>query len=388
MIQYARLVEKDTSVKAIGVLKEPTATEPGICDFRFRPQYSVFDWGVMPMPDGKVMDNRPVAVVAAFNYEMIKRESVPVCYIGTVGSDGTAHPFSHFVETGEIPQSIRVRMVHVIKPTFRDREWDYSVFRDPKVDGERVNNWMHPIEFIWRAEAGPDSSFWKNITDKVYELHDFGLPLKLKPGDKFPVPVLDHSSKYEKHDRYSPPDEARRLANISYKGWTELNYYRRIINRALTDHAASRGIKRPDGKQEFAIITENGTPIQTLADVAGTWHEDRFEYTTSSGVIVKVSKQTPRDLNRILNKAWAEQCQLAKTRAEVEGIENWKTLVTLQPKPLEPAFFDQYNNLMRAATNAWIGSGLFSGASGLEEACKEFDSYLSDYKRRLQSQAA
>ncbi len=380
MADYLRLVEKGTSVKSIGVLVEPTATDAGVGDFLYRDQYSVFDWGKMPMPDSVVMDNRPVAVVAAFNYEMLE-DSIPISYVCSVDEEGNGGSLQWFRNHGKVPRGIRVKLVNVIKPTFDATRGvcSYAVFQNPP-----VNNYVLPIEFIWRAAAGQESSFWRNIEKKAYALSDFGLPTDLKPGQPFPSPVLDHSSKYESFDRYFPPQEARRLAALSETQWEELNWVRKDINARLSRHAEEAHIYRPDGKQEFCVITgTDRKPEIYLADVAGTWHEDRFEYTTAKGRKVKVSKQTPRDLNRILNAAWAEQCEAAKTRAEREGSADWKAWVTLQPQALEPQFFAQYNNLMYAATNAWVGWNVFSGASPLEEACVEFDKYLADYKVRL-----
>ncbi len=380
MSDYLELIEKGTSVKAIGILTGPTATSPGLGDFIYRNQYSVFDWGAMPMPPGAEMDNRPVAVVAAFNYdELLRRNGVPVCYDGVINSKGQAVGFSE-LKPGEIPNAIRVSLVNIIKPTFNPetKRWDYSVFQNPP-----VNNFVLPIEFIWRAEAGPDSSFWKNVQKGAYSLTDFQLPDDLKPGAAFPNPILDHSSKYEDHDRYFSSSEAQRLSGMSDERWHRLNLWRYVINNTLFDHARKIGIHRPDGKQEFVTAVQDGKSIELLADVAGTWHEDRFEYRTKSGIVVKVSKQTPRDLNKLLNAEWARQCDEAKKRAEAEGHPNWKVFVTARPEPLEAEFFEQYNNLMRSATNEWIGRSIFSDASPLEEACVEFDKYLEDYKARL-----
>ena len=378
MTKYLRVSDKDTSVKSLGVLKEPTATETGTFDFIYRNRYSVFDWGEMPMPAGHEMDNRPVALTAAFNYEMVQDLGFPVAYMGTVDKNGFPHPVHWFRQNKEVPNALRLKMVNIFKPTHAEGKWNYDAFKDPK-----ANNYVHPVEFIWRAQAGPDSSFWKNIARGNYKLEDFGLPKDLKPGDKFPAPVLDHSSKYETHDRYFSPAVAQELAAISPARWMRLNHMRDITNWRLSYHARQLGFDRPDGKQEYAVMNVNGEPVDLLVDVAGTWHEDRFTYTTKDRTKVKVSKQTPRDLHKLLDSEWAKQCDEGKKRAETEGHPNWKDFVTARPRALEPAFFGQYNNLMRAATSAWVGWNAFPESSGLEEACVEFDKYLSNYKTRL-----
>ncbi|MCX6708498.1 MAG: hypothetical protein NTW67_02510 [Candidatus Woesearchaeota archaeon] len=384
-MSYLRTVEKGTSVKSLGIVEEPTPTKTGTFDFIYRNQYSILDWGKMPMPDGKVMDNSPVALVAAFNHEHARRYSVPTCYQGPVDDAGTSHlSLAWFRDNGQVPRALRMQMVNVLKPVFdeKTKKWDYSVFKNPP-----VNNYVHPIEFIWRAEAGPDSSFWKNVAKGSYKLIDFGLPETLKPGDNFPQSILDHSSKYEDHDRYFSPAVARELGNFSSERWENLNRSRWWLNKILSDHAESVGLSRPDGKQEFVVMDVNGTLVDVLGDVAGTWHEDRFEYTTKDGKIVKVSKQTPRDLHKLQDPAWVKQCEEAKAKAEKEGHPNWKAFVTLEPRPLEAEFFDHYNNLMYAASNAWVKWKAFPQASSLEVACVEFDGYLADYKARLQKKA-
>lgn len=381
MMEYKRIIDRGTSVKKIGIIEEPTAEKPGICDFIYRNQYSVFDWGKMPMPAGKEIDNRPVALVAAFNYDIIKNLGFPVCYTGAVDELGNAQTVKWFKENKQVPNTLRLKMVNIIKPVFdeKTKQWDYRIYKNPP-----ANNYVHPLEFIWRLEAGPDSSFWKNIKKGAYKLADFGLSSDLKPGDKFPVAILDHSSKYEDHDRYFSPAIAMDCANIPEDRWGKIAYVRHVINYALSLHAKNIGIHRPDGKQEFVVITENGKQLDYVADVAGTWHEDRFEYVTKKGVTVKVSKQALRDLNKILNKEWAQECDEGKTRAEKEGYANWKELVKKEPEPLEAEFFDRYNDLMYSATNAWVGWEAFPGATSLEKACTDFDMYFKDYKGRLE----
>ncbi|GEM_PF-561251 len=379
-MSYLRTVEKGTSVKSLGIIEEPTAKNPGRFDFIYRDQYSILDWGKMPLPDGKVMDNRPVALSAAFNHELSRKSGIPTCYLSPVDDAGSEHlSLDWFKDNEQVPRTLRMQMVNILKPTFNEetKKWDYSVFENPP-----ANNYVHPIEFIWRLQAGPDSSFWKNVTKGCYRLADFGLP-DLRPGSDLPFPILDHSSKYEDHDRYFSPDVARELGNFSQDRWRSLKDVRMRLNRILFDHAASVGIYRPDGKQEFVVMDMGDGAFDVLGDVAGTWHEDRFEYKTQSGKIVKVSKQTPRDLHKLQDPAWVKQCEEAKTKAEKEGHPNWKAFVSLQPKPLEAQFFDHYNNLMYSATNAWVGWNAFPQASPLEEACVEFDKYLSDYKERL-----
>ena len=97
MADYLRVDDKGTSVKSLGIIREATDTDAGIFDFIYRQgDYSVFDWGTMPMPEGTQMDNRPVAVVGAYNYELIRKLGFPVSYLGTVADDGAAYNLEQF----------------------------------------------------------------------------------------------------------------------------------------------------------------------------------------------------------------------------------------------------------------------------------------------------
>jgi len=184
MVTYVERRDNENSVKDVGIIKQPTAEDMGLFDHRYSDRYSVFDWGPMPMPDSATLDNRPVAVVAAYNFELLGRHGIDTAYLGAVGDDGETHALDWFRQNGEVPNTLRNLMVHVLKPDFvqegESGHWDYSKFRDPQ-----VAHHLHPIEFIWRAHAGSDSSFWKNVAAGSYTLADLGLPDNLKPGDSF-----------------------------------------------------------------------------------------------------------------------------------------------------------------------------------------------------------
>jgi len=386
MVDYINVTHG--SVKDVAILDQPTDVDPGVGDFIWRPRYSIFDWNddshQMPMPDGVELDNRPIALQAAFNFEMLQAQHIPVCYLGTVDSQGGAVPLERVLNEGHIPDTIRMRIVNVVRPTFNEStgEWDYSIFEQISGQGD-VNNYMEPIEFIWRDEIGESSSFWRNVDKGLYKPEDFKLPADFKPGDKLPFPILDHSSKYEEHDRYVSPAEAQEMAQIYEDGWRELSLARGLINNWLSRHALQRGFHRPDGKQEFAVMYDEGAPVDHLADVAGTFHEDRFIYTLTDGTKVKVSKQIIRDLNKLANPEWAKQCVEAKDRAEREGIQNWRDLVTARPDPLEADFFVVYNELMRSAANQYVDRKVFEDAPSLETAALKFHTFVTDYKNRL-----
>jgi len=379
--------EIKANVKTIQIEEEPTFMYPGRASFVFRNSYSVFDWG--EMPSGHLMDNRPLAVITAYNFERIKKMGYLACYQGVRVKDRTVS-LDEALKSGEVPDTLVMRFVNIYYPTQKkDGSWDYSRFLDCLEGGA---NFLLPLEFIWRARAGPESSFWKNIDRGVYKLEDFGLPADIERGAPFPQPILDHSSKYETTgDRYFPPETARMLVGLSEEHWEQLNAMRSKINDWLTQHAMLCLIERPDGKQEIATWVDESRRVFALADAVGTYHEDRFIYDDGE-TKVKISKQLARDFNKLLNPEWAELCDKMKQRAQREGLDDFKPLVKAalkkmdlpgEPLPLEDRFFEVYNNLTRAMTNAWIGQNIFTGATPLAEAAKEAKAYFDDYRRRL-----
>ena len=74
MTEYVRVLDHKTSVKTISIIKEPSATELGLADFKFNPVFSVFDVGtiVPPIP----LDNTTIAIMAGYNFELLQKEGV------------------------------------------------------------------------------------------------------------------------------------------------------------------------------------------------------------------------------------------------------------------------------------------------------------------------
>lgn len=360
MVDYTQVLSKDTSVKEIGVLDHPTPTGNGISDFTFRKVYSVFDWGVMPMPEGKEVDNTTIVLMAALNFEMFEREGIKTHYLGMVDENGDLITFEDAKRLGKTPSIIRIKYVNRLPVPFKDGKYDYSVFQNPP-----ANNYIHPLEYIFRNKLGKDASVWERIKKGNVSLSDFGLPETLNPGDPLPFPVLDYSTKFEKGDRYLKPEEARILAGLSKDRFGRVNERIHMANKLLTNYALSLGFDHEDGKVELVRIGD----FDLIGDVAGTWHEDRYLYGPDG---MKISKQPYRDMNKILNPEWACEIEIKKKEAIQRGIEDWKSLMTTKPDPLPPEFFDVMNNLFRAGTNHYTQHTFYPDASSLEEAFKEF----------------
>jgi phosphoribosylaminoimidazole-succinocarboxamide synthase len=378
MTNYTSVLGEGTSVKQIGVFTSPTPTQAGVCDFIFRDVYSVFDWGKMPMPEGSSVDNTTIVLMAALNFEMMQRRGLKTHYIGMVDDRGEIVSFQdvadrHLGPVGgpqPLPNKIRVRYVNKLPVPFAEGQYDYSAFQEPP-----ANNFVYPLEFIFRNSLGKDASVWKRIARGEISLSDFGLPETLKPGDKLPSPVLDYSTKFESEDRYLRPEEAMKLAGLSPNRFANINEAILMADRLLTDDARSLGFVHEDGKVEMVRLGDNE---DAFGDVAGTWHEDRYLFGPDGK---KISKQPYRDVNRLLNPEWAAEIDQRKAEARERGIKDWKSLVTVQPKPLPPEFFAVMNNLFRAGTNRYTGHVFYPDASpSLEEAFAEFDKFMATVK--------
>src|SRR3989338_7885439 len=123
---------------------------------------------------------------------------------------------------------------------------------------------------------------------------------------------------------------------------------------------------------EFAMMPISIFHREVLVDVAGTWHEDRYEYQGQ-----KISKQILRDAHKKLHPEWTERC-LGIQELYNQGwilVEDWKSLV-IPPEPLPKELLAQFNNLMQAATNHYLSYTFYPQASAtLEEAIGEFRAY-------------
>jgi phosphoribosylaminoimidazole-succinocarboxamide synthase len=238
-------------------------------------------------------------------------------------------------------------------PEFKDGTWDYSMFGK-----DTPNNYVQPIEFITRNELPESASIWKRIKDGKTTLEALGLPADLKPGMPIPnAPFLDYTTKFEKGDKPLTPEQARAYMGISESRFAHINWITRKASQLMTDHAASRGFKRLDGKVEYVVVPGNdGKPLDMLGDAVCTWHEDRLTFEGMG-----ISKQRIRDKIKKLNPEWAAEIDRAKKQAEEEGVKDFRTLMNPEVEYVSPPakFFEGVNVLFRAATNQWVGAEVY-----------------------------
>jgi len=361
---YVDRIAHPTSVKTIYVVQRPTATEPGIADFKFNPVFSVFDYGTLPPP--VPLDNSTVALMAAFNFERLRELGVASHYLSMV-HNGEPISAGQAIAHGIAPDTLRVRLVNRLLPRHTPAGWDYSVFVDPP-----SRHFVVPVEFISRVTLPPHSSVWKRIDRGELSPADLGLPETIRPGGSLPHHVLDYSTKYEPEDRYLRGEEARALTSFSPERWERINATTRRVSESMTDYAASKGVQRDDGKVEYVTL-DNDREVDVLGDAVTTLHEDRL---VLDGL--DVTKQAIRDAIRRSSPAWAAEIERAKREARARGVADFRTLMDPAISYVSPPaeFFESYNALARAFVNHWVGATVYPEDRDLQRRLREFRAAL------------
>jgi phosphoribosylaminoimidazole-succinocarboxamide synthase len=384
MEDYIRTLEG--SVKTIKVLQEPTLEAPGMADFYVKDDYSVFDWGRMPLADGAFVDNRALLWESAFNFELLESEDVPVGYRGLVMPDGKVMSVDDAAASGIQPVAMRMQLVNLIPLPFDEEKgmYDYSGYQRPM-----ENNYMSPIEWIFRVPGRlPDgASITKRIEKNKASLSELGLPPDYKAGDPLPCWVKDISTKYEKEDRYDIPlADMQMMAGLTADEFEQCGKLLMYAARRVVEHAASVGIHVFDGKGEIAVVDRQNSRF-SLVDFFGTKDENRRTVLPIGKMEkdVPTSKQAKRKAHKLRDREWYDACDEEKKLAEQEGRDDWKERVLargLEPQALPLYFVDADNDLSNAVVNAVCSKDVIP-ASSLEDAALAF----VEAEKRLKSDA-
>jgi phosphoribosylaminoimidazole-succinocarboxamide synthase len=261
------------------------------------------------------------------------------------------------------PDTLRVQLVNRLLPRHTPEGWDYSVFRNPP-----SRHFVVPIEFISRVAMPASSSVWKRVSRGEISLADLGLPETIRPGEPLPHHVLDYSTKYEPEDRYVRGDEARALAGFSSERWARIDATTRRTSELLTAYAASKGVRRDDGKVEYVTL-DHEAETDVLGDAVTTLHEDRL---VLDGM--DVTKQAIRDAIRRSSPEWAAEIDRAKRAAREQGVADFRTLMDPAVPYFSPPaeFFARYNALARAFVNHWVDAVVYPEDRDLSRRLREF----------------
>jgi phosphoribosylaminoimidazole-succinocarboxamide synthase len=327
-----------TSVKEVLVAEPATADALGRGSFRFTDDYSVFDWG--KMPDDIPGKGAALCVMGAASFELLEREGVPTHYRGVV-VDGESLPLAAVTEP---PREMAIDLTQVPELPHQGREYGYEAFH-----AEGGDNYLVPLEIVFRNRVPVGSSLRRRVTPEAVGLEYESWPEKPV---ELPEPVVEFSTKFEESDRYLERAEADRIAGKADLG--ELEALARRVNELVTEQAERAGMVHEDGKIE--CLYHDGEV--RVADVAGTFDENRFAYEGQ-----QLSKEAIRQYHKREQPEWVAAVEEAKRRAREEGVADWRRLCERNPEPLAPAVLETASDMYRSGANAYAGRQLFEAPS-------------------------
>ena len=336
-----------TSVKDFRVEREAAPNELGRGRFVFSDDYSVFDWG--RMPDAIPRKGATLCTMGAYNFEMLDTNHVPTHYRGVVPV-GDDDGVTDLGALDEPPREMAISLTQVPDLPFEDGAYDYDAYHEAA--GE---NYLIPLEIVFRNSIPPGSSLRRRADPSEYGL-DLDGDTWPEESTELPEPAIEFSTKFEAQDRYLSREEAAEIAGRADIG--RLEELALAVNHLLSRQAAQRGFVHEDGKIECYYY--EGTI--TVADVCGTFDENRFAYDGQ-----EVSKEVLRGYYKRAFPEWVEAVSGAKRTAREQGIADWRELCERDPPPLADEVIETASDLYTAGANAYLGSEVFD-APGIDDA--------------------
>ena len=336
-----------TSVKDFRVEREAAPDELGRGRFVFSDDYSVFDWG--RMPDAIPRKGATLCTMGAYNFEMLDTNHVPTHYRGVVPV-GDDDGVTDLGALDEPPREMAISLTQVPDLPFEDGAYDYDAYHEAA--GE---NYLIPLEIVFRNSVPPGSSLRRRADPSEY---GFDLDGDTWPEEstELPEPAIEFSTKFEAQDRYLSREEAAEIAGRADIG--RLEELALAVNHLLSRQAAQGEFVHEDGKIECYYY--EGTI--TVADVCGTFDENRFAYDGQ-----EVSKEVLRGYYKRAFPEWVEAVSRAKRTAREQGIADWRELCERDPPPLADEVIETASDLYTAGANAYLGSEVFD-APGIDDA--------------------
>ncbi|MFB6124198.1 MAG: phosphoribosylaminoimidazolesuccinocarboxamide synthase [Haloferacaceae archaeon] len=327
-----------TSVKEFRVEREPTATELGRGRFVFTDDYSVFDWG--PMPDRIPRKGASLCTMGAFNFEFFEANAVPTHYRGVVADGDTVM----LPQADDPPREMAISLTQVPELPYEDGSYDYDAYH-----AEAGSNYLIPLEIVFRNTV-PVGSSLRTRADPA----DYGLDVDAWPDEPIdlPEPVVEFSTKYEEQDRYLSRAEAERIAGEA--DVERLEELALVVNHLLTERAETAGFVHEDGKIE--CLYDDGAIH--VADVAGTFDENRFSYDGQ-----EVSKEVVRQYYKREQPAWVDAVGEAKAAVEAADRADWRPLCEVDPMHLPEDVVDAVSDMYAAGANAYTDEAWFDAPS-------------------------
>lgn len=325
------------SVKNLTVLEQPGSNRAGSGIFTFSDRYSVFDWG--EMPDHIQHKGKALCHTGAYFFEKLEKMGIPSHYLGLIKGE-------RCVKTPSLEKasnSMKVKLLRVLKPKIINGNYDYSEYKNAK------NNFLIPLEVIYRNALPPGSSVFKRLDAGELSLSDMGLDKRPEPGTTLKTPIVEASTKLETTDRYLSWKEAQNISALSEGEMDQLKRLTMLINGIITADAERIGLVNEDGKIEFGM-DENRKII--VVDVMGTPDECRFTYKG-----LPVSKEVARDFYR--KTSWYSDTEKAKK----ENRHEWKEKVKSPPPALPKGYLKLISEMYQSFCNQLTGRDWFEAAS-------------------------
>jgi phosphoribosylaminoimidazole-succinocarboxamide synthase len=333
------------SVKDLIILEYPSAEKPGIGQFVFSDRYSVFDWG--EMPDHISRKGEAICLATAYFFEKLEALGFKTHYLGLV-AEGKVRRLSELKEPVE---AMEIKLLRVIRPKLINGKYDYSVYQEVK------NNFLIPLEIIYRNSLPAGSSVFKRLKEGSLKLEDIGLDSMPVPGQILEKPIYDVSTKLEVTDRYISWSEAKDICYLSDEELEQMKMIVASVNKLITEEARRIGLFNEDGKIELGF-DENRQFV--IIDALGTLDECRFTYEG-----LPVSKEIARLFYR--KTEWYKEVETAKSLDRI----NWKSRVQNPPPPLPREILEAVSQIYQAYTNELTGRQWFD-VPPLKDILKKF----------------
>ncbi|MCI2424759.1 hypothetical protein LM599_01840 [Candidatus Acetothermia bacterium] len=330
------------SVKELIITKPPANEEAGEGLFLFTDNYSIFDWGTMPdqLPEkGKVL-----ALMSAYNFELLERAGITTHYRGLVTEEGIVsyNQAHNLLSQRQAKMAIKV----VSKPPLVWTGTEYDYHRYLYAAGR---NYLIPLEIVYRFSVPVGASLRMR-----YDPRDLGLNYSRWPNENvvLPQPKVELFTKLEGRDRFVDRAEALRISGLDESSLAQMEEITLAAGRLLALQAEAQGLTIADGKLEFASC--NGRLI--VCDLLGTPDENRFHFNG-----FPVSKELLRQYYIQHDPLWVKEVK--QTKNTWGNRPNWQQHSLRMPAPLPSSLRELYAEIYCAVANRYLGRQWFSTRS-------------------------
>jgi len=317
-------------VKTVNILKEPSEKKFGLATFKFRDEYSIFDYG--RMPDDIPFKGESLCRMSAYNFQELAKKGIN----------------SHFIKS-LTPIEFQVKTVRILYPQKGEVKKDST-------------NFLLPLEIVFRNSLPAGSSMLKRLKSGVLKPEDVGLSRIPVEGEKLEKPIIDYATKLEATDRHLKNQEAQELAFLSDNEMQALEETALRVNEFLNERAEAIGLEHADGKIEMAFTPERRL---MLVDTFGTLDEDRFLLGKTH-----LSKQILRDY--YVKTVWQDA---------IEKKEAGLPYTLSTPGKLPTELLELVSSMYKSVCEAWVGEKIWKAPS-IEQVVEQ----INEYSEKLKSE--